>query len=438
MREQWLNTVTLEPSKIDLFWYMPSVEGLCHIVSENLFFSAFRMLPVYPFLSKEVLDGFKYKYKYSSQDTSPFSNWVMHPFWNRLVLIFPAWVAPNVMTFSGFLALTSQISLLAYIDPNFDAVNRNAIPNWVWLFCALCVFVAHQLDGIDGKQARRTKSSGPLGELFDHGIDSLSTFFLPVGLFSLFGHGEFGQTPLVFLLALYTIQLPFVLAQWEKYLTGILFLPWSYDIGMAGVATTYFITWYGGGATFWHLYVYGNYSMSTVLVAACSFSLALAIFCSLYNIYESYAKKTGRMIMSVYEALLPLFSPTVLIVAATYWALYSPGNVLVNNERWLLTLQGFIFSNIATRIIVSHMSLTRNQPVNAFVFLLVLGLGGIFGYSKIHGAHNPAVIAAEYNFLVGMTIFVVIGHLYYAYCVVCQMADHLNINVFSISKPNQK
>lgn len=31
------------------------------------------------------------------------------------------------------------------------------------------LFVYQSLDAIDGKQARRTGMSGPLGELFDHG-----------------------------------------------------------------------------------------------------------------------------------------------------------------------------------------------------------------------------------------------------------------------------
>jgi phosphatidylglycerophosphate synthase len=35
------------------------------------------------------------------------------------------------------------------------------------------------MDAIDGKQARKTKSSSPLGQLFDHGCDSFSlTFFI--------------------------------------------------------------------------------------------------------------------------------------------------------------------------------------------------------------------------------------------------------------------
>ena len=48
-------------------------------------------------------------------------------------------------------------------------------PRIVYLLCALGLFVYQSLDAIDGKQARRTKTSSPLGELFDHGCDSIST-----------------------------------------------------------------------------------------------------------------------------------------------------------------------------------------------------------------------------------------------------------------------
>jgi phosphatidylglycerophosphate synthase len=42
-------------------------------------------------------------------------------------------------------------------------------PEWVYYLCAFNVFMYQTLDAIDGKQARRTGSSSPLGELFDHG-----------------------------------------------------------------------------------------------------------------------------------------------------------------------------------------------------------------------------------------------------------------------------
>ena len=35
------------------------------------------------------------------------------------------------------------------------------------------LFIYQSLDAIDGKQARRTQTSGPLGELFDHGKERI-------------------------------------------------------------------------------------------------------------------------------------------------------------------------------------------------------------------------------------------------------------------------
>ena len=61
----------------------------------------------------------------------------------------------------------------------YDYTFKKNIPSWTFFFAAFCIFVYSTLDAIDGKQARRTKSSSPLGQLFDHGCDSFSiTFFM--------------------------------------------------------------------------------------------------------------------------------------------------------------------------------------------------------------------------------------------------------------------
>ena len=84
--------------------------------------------------------------------------------------LFPLWVAPNLITFVGWLLLVFNFALFAYYDFDFHTTNndlgivRTPIPSWVWLYCGVGQFVAHTLDGVDGKQARRTKSSSPLGE----------------------------------------------------------------------------------------------------------------------------------------------------------------------------------------------------------------------------------------------------------------------------------
>jgi ethanolaminephosphotransferase len=48
----------------------------------------------------------------------------------------------------------------------------------VFLLSAVSVVVYVHLDCLDGRQARRTKSSSPLGQLFDHGCDALSVNLL--------------------------------------------------------------------------------------------------------------------------------------------------------------------------------------------------------------------------------------------------------------------
>lgn len=89
------------------------------------------------------------------------------------------------------------------------------------------------LDGLDGKQARRTGTSGPLGELFDHGLDSWTTIFIPTALYSIFGRDDPNTIqPLRMYFVCIMVFINFYLAHWEKYNTGVLYLPWSYDFSM--------------------------------------------------------------------------------------------------------------------------------------------------------------------------------------------------------------
>ena len=82
---------------------------------------------------------------------------------------------------------------------------------------------------MDGKQARRTNSSTPLGELFDHGLDSWACIFFVTTVYSIFGRGETGVSVATLYYILWVVLFSFILSHWEKYNTGILFLPWGYD-----------------------------------------------------------------------------------------------------------------------------------------------------------------------------------------------------------------
>ena len=47
-------------------------------------------------------------------------------------------------------------------------------PSWLYISSGIGLFLYSTFDNVDGKQARRTGSSSPLGELFDHGCDALN------------------------------------------------------------------------------------------------------------------------------------------------------------------------------------------------------------------------------------------------------------------------
>lgn len=64
----------------------------------------------------------------------------------------PRTIAPNVLTFVGFLFTAGNFMLLSYYDYNYYGASDeppgsaySAIPNWLWFVMALNHFLAHTL-----------------------------------------------------------------------------------------------------------------------------------------------------------------------------------------------------------------------------------------------------------------------------------------------------
>lgn len=82
----------------------------------------------------------------------------------------PQWMAPNMVTLLGSMCVISSYLITLYHCNQLIG----ALPSWVNVYIALALFAYQTLDAIDGKQARRTKQSSPLGQLFDHGRCSVT------------------------------------------------------------------------------------------------------------------------------------------------------------------------------------------------------------------------------------------------------------------------
>lgn len=123
----------------------------------------------------QVFEGFRrprwlgLKLRYKAGKYTPLDN-LLNPYWIRMAEALPRWLAPNLVTLLGFFPLVVSYSLGAVVAPSFETPP----PRWLMLFSTLALFVYQTMDALDGKQARRTGSSSPLGQLFDHGCDCLA------------------------------------------------------------------------------------------------------------------------------------------------------------------------------------------------------------------------------------------------------------------------
>ncbi|XP_055298290.1 ethanolaminephosphotransferase 1 isoform X2 [Sitodiplosis mosellana] len=383
------------------------------------------------YLRDEHRRGFD-NYKYSCVDTSFLSRNIMHPFWNYLVQFFPRWVAPNLITFTGFLLTIVNFLLIGYYDFNFNAANdhsKSVIPDWVWIVASINIFVAYTLDGIDGKQARRTGTSGPLGELFDHGVDSYSAALIPIYMFSIFGTDQISPLRMHFII--WNVFLNFYLTHFEKYNTGVLYLPWAYDFTMWGVTIVLMITGIFG-IEMWRFTLPGGYTPA--------FAFEMTLYISglisshpfiIYRIIVSYTKRTGKMRPFI-EAVRPLFPFVLLFIITTIWVIFSRNNILSREPRILFLLFGTIFSNISCRLIVAQMSDTRADGFNHLICLVII----VFGLSVAPLDKFDANITIdpdiEKTLVYCLAAIATLMHFHFGYGVVREMCDHFKIRCFKI------
>lgn len=83
------------------------------------------------------------------------------------------------------------------------------------------MYYIKNLDNIDGKQARKTNNSSPLGLLFDHGCDSLILMFQGISLAIALQFGNSFYSVMVYLIGTF----PFYFTTLEEYYTNQINLP---------------------------------------------------------------------------------------------------------------------------------------------------------------------------------------------------------------------
>ncbi|POR32572.1 Uncharacterized protein TPAR_07222 [Tolypocladium paradoxum] len=318
------------------------------------------------------------EYKYSSVDRSLVSKYILKPFYTNVVIkCFPLSMAPNLITLTGFMFVVANFLTMLWYNPGLD----QDCPSWVYYSWALGLFLYQTFDAVDGTQARRTKQSGPLGELFDHGVDALNTS-LEVLLFAASQNlGQGWKT----VATLFASLLTFYVQTWDEYHTKTLTLgvvngPVE---GVLILVAVYALTGYFGGAHIW------QQSMLSTLGVPQSLGIPTALYELSFS--EWYMVQGGVVLvlntvessLNVIRArrgrgdrsrgallgLLPFFAVWALVVAY----LFLQPNILYHHLVPFVLFAGLVNAYSVGQIITAHLVKMR------FPYWNVLGLPIAFG-----------------------------------------------------------
>ena len=141
---------------------------------------------------------------------------MLEPFWTFATKHTPLWLAPNAITLLGFGMVVVAFALMLVYCPAFDG----SPPWFAYAAAVLSVFGFQTLDAIDGKQARRTGSSSPLGNWLDHVCDVIA---LQLGMLTGACSLRAGASGLTLFVVGSVLFTGYVL-HWETKHTGVLFM----------------------------------------------------------------------------------------------------------------------------------------------------------------------------------------------------------------------
>lgn len=389
-----------------------------------------------PYIKPASLGNLKY-YEYRGKDLSYTSKYIMQPFWTWVAGWVPLTTAPNFVTFVGFLFSSTLPVLIAYYAYVNDAfVGDKVFPGWMWLVCACCLFAYQTLDACDGKHARRTKTSSPLGELFDHGCDALFTPLLQFAIctcLSLTGW----QRHLHFFFVCNTL----FASIWEQYTTGTLDL-WYINGPVEGLLLTVaaFLwsamvpqSWWqqplGTLPAFGPISRFRGVSFSTADVLF-SFTAGMAALTMLMNV----ASVVRNRYFGSPESQLPWVQPARAIFIQSFVNVAYVGSFLFVPEVFAIAPYcfevsfGILCAITATRLTLCRLCRTPYVPFSRYHFVFLCSLAAAVGVWRASGQVQKVRVIGLACVATG-----VIAYLHMAISVFQQIATHLGIHVITLT-----
>jgi ethanolaminephosphotransferase len=361
-------------------------------------------------------------YKYKGSEASPIYNHIISPFAQILVDRFvPAWLAPNLITLIGLICCAIPHLFIIYLFPN---ELTGDVPIWLCYFLAIMEGIYLILDNIDGKQARKTGNSSPMGLLFDHQCDAIQTVISGVGLFTCMQFGNNVLTLEGWIIGLF----PFYFATWEEYYLG------SMDLGVVNGATegiigilSLFLISGIFGPTIWNQDSLGT-GLSNRMIMFYFFGI-MSIITIAYNLHSVYKKTQSQFPKALYNT----FSFFYMIISMLLAGYLSATNLLSRQMRYMMYFGGLSFAKLVGVLQTAHVAGVEYNPDRKGIWITFT----LLNVNTIYGAITKHPLIDEDLLLYGLTFASLIIYGHFVYNVIRQFTSVLGIRTFVV-KPVKK
>ena len=410
-------------------------------------------------------------YQYNGADLSLLYKYVLSPLAGWCVdHITPTWLAPNAITLIGLCWMITSYCTIWYFCPGLYEANTElnsdyAVPSVIFFLNGCAMLIYQTLDNMDGKQARKTGSSSPLGLLFDHGCDSLNSIFgsvnwiaamglLPGSVNVLFGEASgrenvqnkslfselLGGDVIIATILILSPMIAFFVTTWEQYFTGKLILPPfnGASEGLALGASLSFIsciygpliwqqtTWTDGAIAFLGDKGVTRFSSMEGRVR----NLDIVALGSMFALINELLGKVPSVIRSYGQEAIRTLLPHITFVISTVLIITTDSTIFLRIPRTMCHLISGLFVEQTTQLMLDHMV---EEKFSSFRWAMLPQVALAVAMASGVTFSNEAVDIFCIAYATGLWL-----HLALKLKVVYEICDVLGIWCFDIVSPHPK
>ncbi|CAE8585243.1 unnamed protein product [Polarella glacialis] len=294
----------------------------------------------------------------------------------------------------------------------------------VWMVLGISTLVSQTLDNMDGKQARRTGTSSPLGLMLDHGADALNVNLCSINVMALLQVGDYRA---MCFSVWFNSCTSFFFATWEEYQTGSLYLgvfngPTD---GLLIVALSFFVTALAEDQfRFWDAeFAFGisrKFAM-TGFYTVCVFGTVLGNLLAVKQAISGLRSERSTRMPFVFALLLTI--PFCAVLLGGVLGLFCGwSSVFASEPRLFFWCLGLMFLILVTHLQLAHICGEQYSPWRWTVF----------APASVLAISHWALEGRQLLVLRLCTLFLAAAWLHLAVAAIQEMSSILGVAIFSI------